>query len=78
MTTLHAGAHVRRRPGASECKYGLGICCSRYDTWDAGSNLATLTDPGGTVTYRYDDVNRLADLAEPGGSWRARYRLYVG
>ncbi|HYI80330.1 MAG TPA: RHS repeat-associated core domain-containing protein [Thermoleophilaceae bacterium] len=37
-------------------------------TWDLASNLTSLTDAGGTVTYRYDDVNRLADVAEPGGS----------
>jgi RHS repeat-associated protein len=37
-------------------------------SYDAGSNLRYLTDAGGTVEYRYDDLNRVKDLAEPGGS----------
>lgn len=36
--------------------------------WDAASNLTSLTDGGGSVSYRYNDVNLLQDVAEPGGS----------
>ena len=37
-------------------------------TYDAASNVATYTDPGGTVTYGYDAAQQLVRLAEPGGS----------
>jgi len=34
-------------------------------TWDAASNLASLADAGGTVTYSYDPANLLSSIAEP-------------
>ncbi len=37
-------------------------------TWDASSNLDTFRDAGGTVTYGYDNADRLTSLAEPGGT----------
>ena len=37
-------------------------------TYDTAGNLATYTDPAGTVTYRYDAGNELVSLAQPGGS----------
>ena len=40
-------------------------------TYDAASNLASLTDAGGTVGYTYDQTNQLQKLQEPGGNCSA-------
>ncbi len=35
-------------------------------TYDAASNLKTVTDAGGTTSYTYDGLNRLTEISEPG------------
>ena len=35
-------------------------------TYDAASNLKTVTDAGGAVTYTYDNINRQSSIQEPG------------
>ena len=35
-------------------------------TYDAASNLKTVTDAGGAVTYSYDNINRQSSIQEPG------------
>jgi YD repeat-containing protein len=47
-----------------------GTRASDY-TWDAGSNMTSVKDAGGTVSYAYDNLNRLSKWAEPGGDWAA-------
>ena len=37
-------------------------------TYDAAGNLATLTDAGGTVSYGYDNINRVTSVTQPGGA----------
>jgi RHS repeat-associated protein len=42
-------------------------------TYDANSNLKTLTDSGGTVTYGYDQINRQSSIQEPGAASAITY-----
>jgi RHS repeat-associated protein len=42
-------------------------------TYDANSNLKTLADSGGTVTYGYDQINRQSSIQEPGAASAITY-----
>lgn len=59
-TTSYAYDKLNRR--TSEVFPGGG---SNAYTYDKASNLATLTDPSGTVTYTYDDIDRVSAIAAP-------------
>jgi RHS repeat-associated protein len=42
-------------------------------TYDANSNLKSLSDSGGTVTYGYDQINRQSSIQEPGAASAITY-----
>jgi uncharacterized protein RhaS with RHS repeats len=51
------------------------VCRARPNiyTYDANSNLKTLADSGGTVTYGYDQINRQSSVQEPGAASAMTY-----
>ena len=56
----HVVEHLRlhaRPPGSPHARAAPGVGTTTY-TYDAASNLTTVIDGGGTVTYGYDDINR--------------------
>ncbi len=53
-------------PDATQTKYG----------YDAAGNLTTLTDAGGTVTYKYDKANEQTSVTDPGASKPAAAMTY--
>jgi RHS repeat-associated protein len=67
---------------ASQVRYGVSGNTEESRTgytYDAGNRLTKLTDTAGTttrtVTYTFDDLDRLTDVSEPGGGFHSTYDL---